>query len=349
MEFTSFSGRKRTLAGDTARKASFDEIPLISLAAPLDEIVAALQDACTRVGFMYIQDHGVPQAVIDQAFATAKAFFDQPLEAKSEIHYKKSSILRGYEPIAEVTTDETRSKDLNEAFNCGYEPDLDPSSSSGGDWSIIKSAMQGANVWPALLGFKESVASYYSEMLKLARKLVKIFAVVLGLPFSHFDEVFTHPGAMLRLLKYPAQDPMKPDALGVGAHTDIECFTILCQDTQPALQVLNTDGQWIEVPPIPGTFVVNIGDMLARWSNDTFISTVHRVLNITGEERYSIPFFFGPNYDTVLAPLKTCVAEGSVAQYEPVVAGDYVYQRLARSRLGKQASEVKLQQTAAAA
>ncbi|KXT05869.1 hypothetical protein AC579_4378 [Pseudocercospora musae] len=119
-------GRKRHLAGNTARKADFNEIPTISLAAPEQEIINQLRDACTRVGFFYIKDHGVPQDVIETVFATAKAFFDQSLEVKSEIHYKKNKVLHGYEPIAEVRTDESKRADLNEAFNCGYEAALDP-------------------------------------------------------------------------------------------------------------------------------------------------------------------------------------------------------------------------------
>lgn len=193
--------------------------------------------------------------------------------------------------------------------------------------------MSGPNAWPSVPGFKSTVAAYYAEVLTLARRLVRLFALVLQLPETYFDGMVRKPGAMGRLLHYPPQPPDDPLALGIGSHTDIECFTILAQDSQPALQILNVKGEWIEAPPIPGTFVVNIGDMLSRWSNDVFISTVHRVLNVTGKERYSIPFFFGPSYDTVIEPLETCREEGKAANYEKVLAGDYVWRRLARSRL----------------
>lgn len=302
----------------------------------------------------------MPQPTIDQIFATAKDFFDQPFDTKTEIHYKKSSILRGYEPTAEVRTDETKKADLNEAFNCGYEADLDPlrdnepyQESKGTVHAMVKSfqlakhqtdtagdtPMQGPNAWPSMPGFKDSIGAYYGEVLTLARRMVRLFAKVLELPSDYFDACVSRPGAMLRLLKYPPQDPSQPDALGIGAHTDIEAFTILCQGSQPALQILNAEGQWIQAPPIPGTFVVNIGDMLSRWSNDVFISTVHRVH--ASCERYSIPFFFGPSYDTVLHPLPTCIGETGKAAYEPIVAGDYVWQRLARSRLSKEEVESK--------
>lgn len=209
--------------------------------------------------------------------------------------------------------------------------------------------MEGPNAWPSMPGFKENVAAYYGQILELARRMVRLFAKVLGLPEGYFDAAVRRPGAMLRLLKYPAQDPQDPLALGIGAHTDIEAFTILCQGTQPALQILNVDGQWIQAPPIPGTFVVNIGDMLARWSNDVFISTVHRVHNCTGRERYSVPFFFGPAYDTVLHPLPTCVSEDGKRGYEPIVAGDYVWQRLAQSRLSSAEKEIREPTTTTAA
>lgn len=175
----------------------------------------------------------------------------------------------------------------------------------------------------------------------LARRLVRLLAKVLELPTDYFDSAVQMPGAMLRLLKYPAQDPREPDALGIGAHTDIEAFTILCQGDQPALQILNVEGDWIQAPPVSGTFVVNIGDMLARWTNDVFISTVHRVHNTTGSERFSVPFFFGPSYDTILQPLSTCIPEGSKAEYEPIAAGEYVWRRLAKSRLSQQEADTK--------
>ena len=126
MEFTSFAGNKRAIDSDVARQADFNEIPVISLETSKEELLAQLHDACTRVGFLYIKDHGVPQEKIDKLFQTAETFFAQDKEVKDEINYKKSKILRGYEPPAEVRTDETRKPDMNEAYNWGYEKSLDP-------------------------------------------------------------------------------------------------------------------------------------------------------------------------------------------------------------------------------
>lgn len=190
--------------------------------------------------------------------------------------------------------------------------------------------MSGPNAWPSVPGLKGTLATYYGHTLTLARRLIRLFARVLDLPDTYFDHMFRTPGAMCRILHYPPQSPTS-DNLGIGAHTDIECFTILYQGTQPALQILNTEGEWLAAPPLPGTFVVNIGDMLSYWSNDTFVSTVHRVLNVTGEERYSIPFFCGPNYETLVEPLESCV-RGGKKNYDSILAGDYVFRRLAKSR-----------------
>lgn len=174
------------------------------------------------------------------------------------------------------------------------------------------------------------MAAYYGKVLTLARRLIRLFAEVLELPPTYFDHMFRSPGAMCRILHYPSQPPTS-STFGINAHTDIECFTILCQGTQPALQILSSEGEWLSAPPIPGTFVVNIGDMLSYWSNDTFVSTVHRVLNLSGEERYSIPFFCGPNYEILIEPLENCVKEGK-RNYNSVLAGDYVWKRLCKSR-----------------
>ncbi|CAG9940271.1 unnamed protein product [Clonostachys rosea f. rosea IK726] len=338
LNFVSYSGNvQREIQSDTARSASFDEIPLISLKAPKKELLEQLKDACTHVGFFYIKDHGVPADKIEAIFSMAEKFFAQEKEVKNQINYKKSKILRGYEPPAEVRTDENRRPDVNEAFNWGYEKELDPlwnDTEATAEWA--DNPMSGPNVWPDMPEFKKVVSQYYAEVLSLARGMIQLFAQVLGLPPNYFDELVSTPGAMGRLIHYPPQSPSDTDALGIGAHTDIELFTILAPGTVPALQILNTNGEWIQAPPIPGTFVVNIGDMLARWTNDRFVSTVHRVWNVTGQERISVPFFFGANYDVTIRTIESCLKDNETSKYEPVLAGDYVWKRLSASRVDQQ-------------
>ncbi|KAL1855521.1 hypothetical protein Plec18170_004241 [Paecilomyces lecythidis] len=346
MAFTSFAGRKYKVLSDQVKEStSFDEIPVIDLTQPQNELINSLKDACTRVGFFYISNHGVPQSIIDRVFSSAEDFFKLGTEIKQQVHFKKGNALCGYEGIQNVHTDETRKADLNEAFSWRYSPDLDPfqghgkSSQTG---TVAKSdssdnfLVSGQNLWPETKPeLRLAITEYYGQILTLARRLIRLFALVLDLPETYFDEMMKQPGSMGKILHYPPQPAFNTDPpFGIGAHTDIECFTILCQGGNvPALQVLNPTGEWVLAPPIPGTFVVNIGDMLARWSNDTFRSTIHRVLNITGQERYSLPVFIGPSYDTVIKPLETCLVDG--AKYDPVSAGLYVWKRLAVSRLEK--------------
>lgn len=335
--FTNFSGTVRPLLTDKARHASFDEIPIISLTAPEPELIDSIRDACTRIGFFYVRDHGVSQPTIDQAFEYAKRFFAQKTEEKEKIHIRESKTMRGWDPVKEpksvyemgVDRNGTRKQDQKETFCWGYETALDPDF-KGNDDKLCSddNAMADDNVWPGSpAGFQSVIAEYYGEVLRLARRLIRVFAQALDLPADYFDPMVSRPGALGNILHYPPQAPTA-DLIGINAHSDFECFTILAQSPQSGLQVLNPEGEWILAPPVPGTFVVNIGDMLERWSNDIFVSTVHRVINITGEERYSIPVFFGPNYDTVVEPLKTCIAEGQTAKYGPILAGDYVYKRL---------------------
>ena len=149
-------------------------------------------------------------------------------------------------------------------------------------------------------------------MLSLGNRLLRGFALSLRFDEMFFLDKFNHAAGWLRLLHYPPQQRIEADRrIGQGAHTDYECFTMLAQDGSGALQVQNLGGEWIMAPPIPGTFVINIADLMARWSNDIFRSTMHRVVNFSGKDRYSIPFFLGPNADTEVSCLPTCVQEGA--------------------------------------
>jgi len=198
--------------------------------------------------------------------------------------------------------------------------------------------MTGVNVWPDNLpGFRETVLDYYHRVLEIGQLLFPLFALALDLPENFFDDKTTKPAAIMRLLHYPPQSPTSfesdPDSsrrqIGIGAHTDYECFTILWQDRAGGLQVRNTAGKWVDAVPIPGTLVLNLGDQFARWTNDIFKSTLHRVINRSGLERYSIPLFFGTDYDVPLEPIPTCVSLESPSKYDKVItAGEYVKSRL---------------------
>lgn len=321
-------------AGLDSERVPFESLPVIDLAPIFTddleakrELAVALRRACTEVGFFYVKNHGVPQEVVDGAFETARRYFAQTDEEKMAIHVAKSRNNRGYAALLEENTDPTARGDLHESWDMALEVPADDADVKAGK------VLYGPNQWPGDdPAFRRDVEAYYDEMLRLAQALLHAFALALELEEAHFDAEVTKPLATLRLLHYPPQEGEIDDRqIGIGAHSDYECFTILAQDGVEALQVLNADGDWISAPPLPGHFVVNIGDQMARWTNDLFASTVHRAINRSGVERYSIPFFFGPNYDTVIRPLDSCTDADHPARYEPITSGDYINGRFAET------------------
>jgi isopenicillin N synthase-like dioxygenase len=181
------------------------------------------------------------------------------------------------------------------------------------------------NLWPDLPGFRDLATRYGIAMRLLARRMFSAFALALDLPEDYFSALAGAPMALIRMLHYPSQPgPFSEETIGTGAHTDHECFTVLCQDHIQALQVRNRRGEWIDAPPIRGTFVINIGDLMARWTNGIFASTYHRVANLSGHARYSLPCFIGANADALIEALPSCVSRERPAKYPPVRAGEYV-------------------------
>ena len=306
-----------------ARRVPFESIPVIDIAPMFGghararrETAAALRAACHDVGFFYIRNHRVPTALIDRAFGECARFFALPFEEKMALDIHTIGRHRGFVPPGGLAADPSAKPDLQEGYELALElPDDDPDYLAG-------SVIYGPNVWPENLpGFRDGVYAYFEEILSLGRVLFGAFALALDLPPDYFDSVITKPMGQLRLIYYPPQEaPIHADEIGIGAHTDYECFTIL-KTGGPGLQVRNTDGEWIEAPPIPDTFVINIGDMMQRWTNDLFQSTPHRVINTSGRTRYSLPFFFGANADTIVAPLDCCTGPDNPPRYPPTQSG----------------------------
>ncbi|RDX46574.1 Clavaminate synthase-like protein [Lentinus brumalis] len=311
--------------------STFEDIPIINLADarhPDTEVRRALaveiRNACINVGFFYVKNHGIPEETISSTVEAAKRFFALPSSTKMAMDIHKTPNFKGYTALLGENTNPENRGDLHEGFDIGWE---EPAGSSRTD----DGAMTGENVWPdGLPGFREAVLEYYHTAVRLGQSLFPLFALALDLPENFFDDKTTKPAAIMRLLYYPPQTgPVDDRVQGIGAHTDYECFTILWQqDDVKALQVLNANGKWVDAVPIPGTLVVNLGDQFARWTNDVFKSTVHRAINRSGVERYSIPLFFGTDYDVKLEALPSCVSDDYPAQYEVVTAGEYVKSRL---------------------
>ncbi|KAF8877149.1 hypothetical protein CPB84DRAFT_1795256 [Gymnopilus junonius] len=259
----------------------------------------------------------------------AKRFFALPTETKMEIEIRKTPNFKGYSPLLSGNNDPMGAGDLQEGFEFGWEnPNVNKN-----DAADASGVMAGANVWPSeahLPGFREKVLRYYYASVTLGKSLFPLFALALDLPETFFADKTQHSAALMKLLHYPPQTgSIDERVIGIGAHTDWECFTILWQEPGiQALQVLNSEKKWINAPPIPGTLVINLGDQFARWTNDIFKSTVHRAINRSGVRRYSIPLFFGTDYNVELEPMPSCVSADRPLKYEIITAGEYVKARL---------------------
>ena len=313
-----------------ATRVSLTEIPVIDIAsllhgdAPARAAVAKkIGEACRNIGFFYITNHGVPAELVASVYAEAKRFFEQPAAAKAEIAIEKSACHRGYFMLGGENLDPAKQKqsgDLKEGIKIGRDlPATHPLVASS-------TPLHGPNQWPLNLpGWRETMQAYYDAMEALGRKLMRAFALALDLQETYFDHWLNSPMTTLGPLHYPPQKGHITEAqIGAGAHTDYGCLTMLAQDNSGGLQVRNANQQWIDAPPIPNSFVVNIGDMMERWTNGVFTSTLHRVINTSGKERYSLPYFFDPDFNAEITCLQTCLPPGETPKYPPTTAGQHL-------------------------
>ncbi|KAI6114509.1 hypothetical protein F5141DRAFT_1291217 [Pisolithus sp. B1] len=314
----------------TSVNGAFDSIPVIDIGrASTPEERAALarqiRDACVKVGFFYVSNHGIPQEIIDAVFSAMKAYFSLPLETKMKLYHRKGANYRGYAPVSDANFSAESRGDLFEGFVIGWE-ELIPKEDE--DKKVDDDATTIPNLWPSEpAGFREAFLNYYHATVGVRNALYRLFALALDLPETYFGD---NDLPTMRSHYYPPQTGPEDDRIiGINAHSDFECFTILWQEPGiQALQVLNSDKQWINAPPITGTLVINIGDLLARWTNDVFRSTVHRVINKSGIPRYSIATFIGVDPHVEVEPLPSCVSPERPPKYGPILAGDHVRKRL---------------------
>lgn len=312
-----------------ARKLALAEIPVIDI-GPLRHgpaeaharTVAQIGGACRNIGFFYAVNHGVDPGLIARVYAETARFFAQPEAKKAEIAIENSACHRGWFRIGGENLDPAKQKnsgDLKEGIKIGR--DLSP------DHPLVTAGtpLHGPNQWPDQPGFRETMAEYYAEMEALGRVLLSAFAEALGVGPKFFDNWLSAPMTTLGPLHYPPQTGHITEArIGAGAHTDYGCLTMLSQDDAGGLQVRNAAGIWIDAPPIPGSFVVNIGDMMERWTNGVFTSTLHRVVNISAKDRYSLPYFFDPDFFAPVECLQTCLQPGEAPKYAPTTAGKHL-------------------------
>lgn len=335
---TAYGPVYRDVLKTAPRDCKPSEVPVVDLSGIYGDLDArtalasTVREAAENTGFFYIKNHGIPDETIDAALSQAKAFFVQPEERKREISTSRSKYFNGWTEKYGSKISPTESRDFREGLAWRYDPRYDPEPKDTVP-DTIKPWIRGEEfVWEGtahLPGFKEDVLAYWRACLALARRMIRVFALALDLPEGYFDPLVTFPGSDGVVNFYPAArgDNAGTDAdadadVGLGAHTDLQSFTLLWQDAVGGLQVLRNDGQWIRVPPVEGTFVVNIGDFLMRLSNDRFKSTVHRVFNRAPVDRYSMPFFFGFNFNEECGVLPSCTSEANPAKYEPITCGE---------------------------
>lgn len=294
------------------------------------EKVARLVDqACRDIGFLVISGHGVDADLIERTRAVSRAFFDLPAAAKQRVARPSIDVARGYTGIHEESLARSRDpqaygSDLNESLMIGPVDLPDPA------YAFAPAAGRhfAPNVWPEEPKELQAIyTEYYRAMGDLAAVLMRIFALALGLPEHHFDDKIDRHISRLRVRNYPApKEPPEPGQIRAGAHSDYGSLTILYAEDKPGgLQVCNAEGEWVDVPVKPGCYIINIGDLMARWSNDNWVSTLHRVVNPPADagaesRRQSLVFFHNPNYDAEIANLMPSQA----AKYPPTTSGEHL-------------------------
>jgi isopenicillin N synthase-like dioxygenase len=317
---------------ERTKKVAVSEIPIIDVAPLLRSGSAAdkarigeeMREAFTRVGFCYVKNHGVPQDLIDRAFAALPAFFALPEEEKLKV--KINTNQRGWLGMRRQTQIHGKKPNRSESFIFGLDlPEDDPDRKAG-------LPLHDTNYWPeGMPQFRADLEAYWRAMYALGPHLLRGLALAMGQPEGFFEPMYKKPDSILRCVMYPPFDPADPDAFGAGPHTDNGTLTILAQDDVGGLQLRNLDGDWIDAPSIPGTFVINVGDMIMRWTNKAFRSTPHRVISNNTKPRYSMPFFFFPDYWTRIKPLPEYTSPDNPPKFEEVVWGEYVVGQFAQA------------------
>lgn len=269
-----------------------------------------IAQACSEVGFFYIVNHGIPKAKIERMFEIARQFFTLNDDQKQQLSMANNNSYRGYLPMKTIGNDPTMKGLLLEAFHAWQEhAPGDPGVAAG-------KPLHGVNVWPAQLpGMQEEVMAYAGMVTALARDLLGIAALGIGLPEDTFLRHFEQPLSLLRLIHYPPQKPSETEGrFGTRPHTDNCAFTILAQDDTGGLEIME-DGEWVGVPPVADSYVINLGEVMKIWTKGMFMATPHRVINRSGKERYSIPFFMNPTHDALVRPI---LEDAGAGKAEPV-------------------------------
>ena len=302
-------------------------------------VAAEIGRACEEIGFFQITGHGVPDELVERVDRMARAFFDRSDEEKAEAAQPSPDQVRGWSAVGKeglsYSLGEAAPGDLKEKMDMGpFAIDRSDPYFSG----EAAGPHFAPTPWPSEpAGMQAAWEEYFTVMSELSRQLMRMFAVALDLDVDFFEDKIDRHISMLRALNYPDQpDEPLPGQLRAGAHSDYGSLTIVRQEDRPGgLQVKGKDGAWHDVPAVPGAFVVNIGDLMAEWTNDRWVSTMHRVVNPEREvaansRRLSLVFFHQPNYDAMVECLPTCLAPGETPRHEPVTSGDHLYAKFTK-------------------
>lgn len=301
-----------------------------------EALAAAIDKVCRTSGFLVIVGHGVDERTISDMYRATRELFALPVREKVALLADPGDpLMRGFGRAGSlaasnedaVVARERALPDVSETYTINR---LGESRGARSLPAHADSALRSPNRWPALAGFSEAYLAYYAAMEGLAGDLIRLFALGLGLPEDWFDDKIDRHMTNMTANYYPAQEtPPEPGQLRKGVHSDWGSLTILYQDNGTGgLQVQDKSGAWLDVPVIDGSFVVNIGDLMANWTNNQWVSTVHRVVNppreLAGTERYSIPFFHQPNFDALIECIPTCTGPENPPRHRPVRSGEYI-------------------------
>ena len=310
--------------------AASSQIPVIDFGpyfagepGALDRLVPQVRHACEEIGFFYAAGHGVDDVIVDRAFAASRRFHGLPLDEKHALQLNDWNI--GYLPVnASVqgasTVHKATRPNQNESFFISHDRTPDHPEVQAGI------PLRGCNQWPTSLpDIRDPMVTYFKTLGAMCDRMLPAFAAALDMPPDTFAPLFANDGHHnLRFLHYPPQDPNEDNLFGQAPHTDNSFMTALARTDVPGLAVRLPSGEWFPPPIIPGTFLINLGNMMRRFSNDRFLSTPHGVLNESGTDRYSIAYFHSPNPNSTIECLPSCVSVDNPARYAPTVYRELV-------------------------
>lgn len=310
-----------------AKTIDVQEIPVIDVQAlrsggrdAARDVAREIRQAAEGIGFFYIRNHCIPEEVIERAYQATRQFFQQPREWKNQLRINRNH--HGFLAVGEARMEQAERVDLKESFVWGLDlPDGHPDVTESNPFL-------GRNQWPQEMPeFREAVYPFFESGLECGRDMMRAFALSLGLPEEAFLQATDKSISRSSVLYYPPQPPnLGEDQFGVAPHTDYGCLTLLWQDPVGGLEVQTRQGDWVIAHPIEGTLVVNVGDLLARWTNNAFQSTLHRVINRKGTERYSMVMAWDPNFETRVDPAQV-FPQAETISYPPIGCGEYVLSR----------------------